>query len=76
MVRNVIVAGAISREPGGDLTGTVSSRNFSAVSQTEIMGQKVDLGITGTVDGDSMTGSINAGMPGLPDLPFTGKRGA
>lgn len=58
---------------GGDLTGTVTGNTFNAVSKTEIMGQKVELAITGTVDGDSMTGSINTGMPGLPDLPFTGK---
>jgi zinc protease len=59
---------------GGDLAGTVTGNNFSAVSKTEIMGQQVELTISGTADGDSMTGSINAGMPGLPELPFTGKR--
>jgi hypothetical protein len=59
---------------GGDLSGTVTGNSFSAVSKTEIMGQAVELTITGTVDGDSMSGSINAGMPGLPDLPFSGKR--
>ena len=59
---------------GGDLTGTVTGNNLSAVSKTEIMGKEVELTISGTVDGDAMNGSINAGMPGLPDLPFTGKR--
>ncbi len=59
---------------GGDISGTVTGNNFSAVSKTEVMGQSVELNMNGTADGDSMTGSINAGMPGIPDLPFTGTR--
>jgi zinc protease len=59
---------------GGELTGTVTGDSFNATSHMEIMGQEVDLSISGTVTGDEMSGSINAGMPGLPDLPFSGEK--
>jgi len=58
----------------GDISGTVAGNKFNASSKTEVMGQEVTLNMAGTVEGDSMTGTINAGMPGLPDLPFTGNK--
>ncbi len=52
---------------GNRLTGTASS---------EMQGQKVELSINGTVEGDTMKGTINTGIPGFPPLPFEGKRAA
>ena len=34
----------------------------------------VELNINGTIDGDTMKGVINSGIPGFPPLPFEGKR--
>jgi zinc protease len=58
----------------GDINGTVAGNSFNAASKTEVMGQEVEMNMAGTVEGDSITGSINAGLPGIPDLPFNGNR--
>ena len=53
--------------------GSAKGRKLSATANTEIQGQTVDLLIAGTVDGDSMSGTISAAI--IPDtLTFTGKR--
>ena len=53
--------------------GTVSGNKLAATAMAEMQGQTVEFKITGTVDGDSMSGSIIA--PIVPDpLSFTGSR--
>jgi predicted Zn-dependent peptidase len=53
--------------------GSVSGNKVSAVAKSEIQGQSVELTIIGTVDGDKMSGTINAPMIPMP-LPFTGTK--
>jgi hypothetical protein len=60
----------------GDINGTVTGNKLNATTKTSIMGQDVELNIVGAADGDSMSGTINTGMPMLPELPFTARRGA
>jgi zinc protease len=54
----------------------VSGNKFVGNAKTEIQGQAVELNINGTINGDMMKGVITASMPGLPPLPFEGKRAA
>ena len=56
--------------------GRVKENKFSATVKTEIQGQAVDLSINGTMDGDSVKGVIEAGIPGFPPLSFEGERSA
>jgi zinc protease len=58
----------------GDINGTVTGNKLSATTKTSIMGQDVELNITAAADGEAMNGTINTGMPMLPELPFTAKR--
>ncbi|MGI8639420.1 MAG: M16 family metallopeptidase [Pyrinomonadaceae bacterium] len=59
----------------GEITGgKVSGNKFVGTAKTEIQGQPVDLTINGTIDGDTMKGVINSGIPNFPPLPFEGKR--
>lgn len=52
----------------------VSGNKVTAVAKSEIQGQAMELNISGTVNGDSMKGTITIPMPGAPPLPFTGTR--
>lgn len=53
--------------------GTVSGNRLAATAKAEMQGQSVEFKISGTVDGNSMSGSITA--PIVPDpLSFTGSR--
>ena len=53
--------------------GRVTGNNLRATAITEIQGQSVDLAISGSVDGDSMKGTISTAI--IPDsLSFEGKR--
>jgi hypothetical protein len=53
--------------------GSVKGDRITATAKTEIQGQSVDFSITGTVKGDTMSGTLSA--PIIPDsLPFEGKR--
>ena len=53
--------------------GTVMGNSLRATAITEIQGQSVDLAISGSVDGDSMKGTISTAI--IPDsLSFEGKR--
>lgn len=53
--------------------GTVKGNSLRATAITEIQGQSVDLSIIGSVDGDSMKGTISTAI--IPDsLSFEGKR--
>lgn len=54
-------------------TGRVEGNKLKATATTEIQGQSVDFAINGTVDGDSMTGTLSTAI--IPDsLSFEGKR--
>lgn len=53
--------------------GRVKGNKVSATARTEIQGESVDFKISGSVDGDSMRGTLSA--PIIPDpLSFEGKR--
>jgi zinc protease len=53
--------------------GRVRGNKVSATARTEIQGESVDFAISGSVDGDSMSGTLSA--PIIPDaLSFEGKR--
>jgi zinc protease len=53
--------------------GKVRGSKLSAVARAEMQGQEVEFAIAGSVEGDSMTGTLSA--PIVPDaLPFTGER--
>jgi hypothetical protein len=52
----------------------VSGNKINAVAKSQIQGQAMDLVISGTIDGDSMKGTITIPMPGAPPLNFTGTR--
>ena len=53
--------------------GSVEGNRLKATASTDIQGQSVDFVISGTVDGDSMTGSLSTAI--IPDsLEFEGKR--
>jgi zinc protease len=53
--------------------GKVKGNKVSAIAKAMMQGQDVEFVISGTVDGDSMSGTLSA--PIVPDaLPFTGTR--
>jgi hypothetical protein len=59
----------------GDIpNGKISGNKFTSTAKTQIQGQEVELNLNGTVEGDSMTGTITAGIPGFPPVNFDGKR--
>ncbi len=78
------------KQDGATVTGTMSSmigngaisnakvsgNKLSGTASTEMGGQKVELAISGTIEGETMKGSLTASMPGFPPLPFEGKRAA
>lgn len=78
------------KQEGANVTGTMSSmlgqgniesakvsgNRLTGTAKIEMQGQAVDLAINGTVEGDAMKGTLTASMPGLPPLPFEGKRAA
>ncbi|MEO6334993.1 MAG: pitrilysin family protein, partial [Pyrinomonadaceae bacterium] len=69
------ISGTIETVLGnGDIQdGSVKGNRVTATAKTEIQGQSVDFAISGSVDGDSMTGTLSA--PIIPDsLSFEGKR--
>ncbi len=53
--------------------GKVAGNKLTATATTDLQGQSVELGIKGTVDGDSLEGTINAPMIPMP-LEFKGNR--
>jgi len=58
---------------GNITSGKVSGSKLSATANAEIQGQSVEFVINGSVDGDSMNGTIAA--PIVPEpLNFTGTR--
>lgn len=53
--------------------GRVKGNKFSATAKSNVQGQNVELSITGTVEDDSMNGSLSAPMIPMP-LNFSGTR--
>ena len=64
---------ALQRQLGeADLTGTVKGNDFSFRSAGDAQGQQFKVTYTGTVDKDTMKGSLDLG--GLATGTFTGKK--
>ena len=53
--------------------GKVKGNKFSAAAKSEMQGQTVELTISGTIENDSMNGSLSAPMIPMP-LKFSGSR--
>ena len=70
------VSGALDSMMGkGEIAGAkVTGNKFVGTAKSQIQGEAVDLSINGTIDGDSMKGTITVPMPGVPPLNFTGTR--
>jgi predicted Zn-dependent peptidase len=63
--------------PVGDGTitgGSLSGNAFTATGSLNFQGTPVEVKINGTIEGDSIKGNVTASIPGVPELPFTGKR--
>lgn len=59
----------------GEMTdGKVSGNKVSGVVKTQMGGQSMELNIVGTVEGDSIKGTVTVPMPGAPPLDFTGTK--
>ncbi len=53
--------------------GKVTGNSFSAVAVTEMQGQQIELAISGTVENETMKGTLSAPMIPMP-LDFSGQR--
>jgi len=70
-----VFSGSMS-SPHGDGTlenGKVDGKIFKGTIKATIMGQVMDLEMEGTIDGDTMTGTLS--NPQLPPISFTAKKG-
>ncbi len=52
--------------------GVVSGNNFTGIVKVEFQGQPLELKMEGKIDGDKMTGTMDA--PGLPPITFTANK--
>jgi hypothetical protein len=70
------VSGSLDSMMGkGDISeAKVNGNKFVGTAKTQIQGQAMDLVINGTVDGDSMKGTITLPIPGAPPFSFTGTK--
>ncbi|MDQ4121267.1 MAG: insulinase family protein [Acidobacteriota bacterium] len=58
-----------------DITsGSINGNNVNAVSSVSFQGQSLEVRINGTIEGNSMRGSVTASVPGVPELSFTGTK--
>jgi predicted Zn-dependent peptidase len=58
-----------------DITGgSIDGNKISAVSAVSFQGQSIEVKINGTIEGDSMRGSVTTSIPGIPELSFTGTK--
>jgi len=58
-----------------DITGgSVDGNKVNAVSAVSFQGQSIEVKINGTIEGNSMKGSVTASIPGIPELSFTGTK--
>jgi hypothetical protein len=72
---NKVIGSLDSHLGKGEITNAkVNGNKFVGSAKSQIQGQDVEINITGTVDGDSMKGELNTGIPGFPPLPFAGNR--
>jgi len=83
---NTIPATLSIKQDGSKISGTVTSQlgeselkpttlngsDFDATLVLNMGGQAIDAQVTGTVEGESIKGTI--ALPNFPALPFTGKR--
>lgn len=61
----------------GDFSGgKISGNKLTAGAKMQVQGQDIDLTVSGTVDGNTMKGVINTGIPGAPPFAFEGTRSA
>ena len=59
----------------GEMTDAkVSGNKLTGIVKTELGGQAMELNVVGTVEGDTMKGTITVPMPGAPPLSFTGTK--
>ena len=59
----------------GDLTdGKVSGNKVTGIVKTQLGAQTMELNIAGTVEGDTMKGTVTVPTPGFPPLSFTGTK--
>ena len=70
------VSGSLDSMMGkGDISeAKVNGNKFVGTAKTQIQGQAMDLVINGTINGDSMKGTITLPIPGAPPLSFTGTK--
>jgi zinc protease len=66
-LKSALVNGEIS---GGKVTGN----KVAATIKTTFQGQDLNVIVNGNVDGDQMSGSLDLGIPGAPNLSFSGER--
>lgn len=52
----------------------ISGNKLSGIAVMPLQGQAAELNISGTVEGDTMKGTITVPMPGAPPLNFTGTK--
>ncbi len=70
------VSGSLDSVMGkGDIADAkVNGNKFVGTAKSQIQGQAMDLVISGTIDGDSMKGTITVPIPGAPPFSFTGTK--
>lgn len=54
--------------------GKVSGNKFTGNAKIAFQGQQLNLKIVGTIDGENMKGSVDAGIPNAPAFQFSGKK--
>jgi hypothetical protein len=52
--------------------GKISGKTFTGILKAVIQGQPMDIQMSGTIDGDSLAGTMSGA--GLPEISYTGKR--
>jgi zinc protease len=52
----------------------ISGNKINALVSSDIQGQSVELNLSGTVEGDKVSGIINISIPGFPPANFEGNR--
>ncbi len=59
----------------GEMTdGKVSGNKITGIVKTQMQGQAMELTISGTVEGDTMKGTVTVPVPNFPPLSFTGTK--
>jgi hypothetical protein len=68
------ITGTLSTSVGdGSITsGTISNNNLSAAASLSFQGMPVNVKITGTIEGETVSGNVDTGI--LGSLPFTGTK--